>query len=209
MAFRFAMAHDVIHERYPKHGPAFYLERERLARERLKVLPPDSDEAFAYTDDICAGLDRLGKPADAVPLLREKLKRQEKRGLSGRELYTTYANLGTFLVHANMGKAMRGDADARAAVVEGLGLVEKSMAVNPDAHFGRETWQAAIIKFILKAIDQPDLITTTDCIGNRLDSDFSENDANYLRPYPKGLLMAGLSISVQDGNRLPRSVTQG
>ena len=26
-SFRFAMAHDVLHERYPKHGPAFYTER--------------------------------------------------------------------------------------------------------------------------------------------------------------------------------------
>lgn len=175
-SFRFAMAHDVIHERYPKHGPAFYRERERLARERLAAIPPDSDEAFDLTDDICAGLERQGKPADAVPLLREKLKLQEKRGLSGIRLYTTYANLGTFLVHANMGKAMRGDADARAAVVEGLGFVEKSMAVNPDAHFGRETWQAVIIKFILKAIDYPDLLTSTDCIGNRLNRTFPAED---------------------------------
>lgn len=171
-SFRFAMAHDVIHERYPKHGPAFYRERERLARERLTAIPPDSDEAFDLTDDICAGLDRQGKPADAVPLLREKLTLQEQRGLSGRQLYTTYANLGTFLVHANMGKAMRGDADARAAVVEGLEFVEKSMAVNADAHFGRETWQAVIIRFILKAIDNPDLLTTTDCLGNRLNRTF-------------------------------------
>lgn len=168
-SFRFAMAHDVIHERYPKHGPAFYLERERLARERLKAIPNDSDEAFALTDDICAGLDRLGKPAEAVPLLREKLVLQEKRGLKGRDLYTTYANLGTFLIHANMGKAMRGDADAKAAVEEGLGFVEKSIVVNPEAHFGREKWQAEIIKFVLKAIDTPDLLTTTDCIGNRFD----------------------------------------
>src|SRR5262245_54618959 len=61
-SFRFAMAHDVIHERYPKHGPAFYRERERLARERLAQIPADSDEAFGLADDIGTGLDRLGKP---------------------------------------------------------------------------------------------------------------------------------------------------
>ena len=54
-SFRFAMAHDILHERYPKHGPAFYTERNRLAYERLKVIPPDSDEAFALTDDIAPG----------------------------------------------------------------------------------------------------------------------------------------------------------
>src|SRR4051812_13988314 len=54
-AFRFAMVHDVIHERYPRHGPAFYQKRERLAREKLPVLPRDSEAAFALTDDIAVG----------------------------------------------------------------------------------------------------------------------------------------------------------
>src|SRR5260370_16449392 len=51
-SFRFAMAHDVIHERYPKHGPEFYRERERKPRERLKQIPPDSDEAFGLYHDV-------------------------------------------------------------------------------------------------------------------------------------------------------------
>src|SRR3954463_12351362 len=60
-SFRFAMVHDVIHERYPRHGPAFYQERERLAREKLAVLHPDSVTAFALTDDIAVGNDRQGR----------------------------------------------------------------------------------------------------------------------------------------------------
>lgn len=218
-SFRFAMAHDVIHERYPKHGPVFYIERERLARERLKEIPPDSDEAFDLTDDICAGLDRLGKPADAVPLLREKLERQVKMGLSGRELYTTYANLGTFLVHANMGKAMRGHAEARAAVVEGLKFVELSMEVNPDAHFGRETWQAVIIKFMLSAIGNPGLLMTTDCIGNRLDRTFTAEEfepagfdhdtgrvlnGGFARPYISSQLFSGNEYITRDRTWIAR-----
>src|SRR5712664_1604131 len=50
--FRFAMLHDVIHERYPKHGPAFYRERERSAREKLARIREDSDTAFGHYDDI-------------------------------------------------------------------------------------------------------------------------------------------------------------
>jgi hypothetical protein len=137
-SFRFAMAHDVIHERYPKHGPAFYRERERKARERLKQIPPDSDEAFGLYDDIGVGLDRQGKPADAIPILRHKLELQQKRGLTGRDLYTTYANLGTFIVHTNMPKAIAGDAQAKDAVRDGLELLRMSVRVNPEAHFGRE-----------------------------------------------------------------------
>ncbi|MEO2090529.1 MAG: hypothetical protein ABGY75_13675 [Gemmataceae bacterium] len=200
VAFRFAMAHDVIHERYPKHSPAFYRERERLARAKLATLPEDSDEAFDLIDDIGAGLDRLGKPAEAVPLLRRKLVLQEKRGLSGLQLYTTYANLGTFIVHANMKAAMGGNAAAKASVKEGLGLVEKSIAVNPNAHFGRETWQLAIGQFLLTAIDEPELLTTFDCIGDRLDREFSAEmfgAARYhdsdqkARPYNTGYLSMG------------------
>ena len=48
--FRFAMAHDVIHERYPKHGPAFYRERERLARAKLARISEDSDEGHNRMD---------------------------------------------------------------------------------------------------------------------------------------------------------------
>jgi len=200
-SLRFAMVHDVLHERYPKHGPAFYTERNRLARVRLKVIAPDSDESFSLTDDLAAGLDRLGKPADAVPLLREKLKLQEQRGLTGRDLYTTYANLGTFLVHAQMGQAMRGDPDAKAAVQEGLDFVEKSIAVNPNAHFGREKWQAEIIKFILKAIDHPEMLATTDCIDNRLDRTFPAEafalNGN-LRPYFSADLFVGAEFITRD-----------
>jgi hypothetical protein len=32
------MVHDVIHERYPKYGPAHYRERNRLTREKLAAL---------------------------------------------------------------------------------------------------------------------------------------------------------------------------
>lgn len=200
VAFRFAMAHDVIHERYPKHGPAFYTERNRLARERLTAIPPDSDETFALTDDIGAGLDRLGKPAEAVPLLRRKLELQEKRGLSGKQLYTTYANLGTFIVHAHMKAAMGGDATAKDTVQQGLELVKESIAVNPNAHFGRETWQLAIGRFLVAAIDQTELLITTDCIGNRLSRKFPPeafrpavffHDGNWARPYQPRLLKGG------------------
>src|SRR5262245_42703533 len=74
---RFGRAHDVIHERYPKHGAAFYRERERLARATLAHIPQDSDEAFGLVDDIAVGLVRTGKLPDAIPILRNKLKLQE------------------------------------------------------------------------------------------------------------------------------------
>jgi hypothetical protein len=168
VALRLAMVHDVIHERFPKHGPAFYRERERLARKKLKSLSPDSDEALALADDIGAGLERRGESEEAAGVLREKLTRQERKGLSGRLLYTSYANLGTFMAHANFKKAIAGDAEAKKRFKEGLDLVRKSIEVNPEAHFGRETWQVALGEFILAAIDRPEFLKEFDFVGNRL-----------------------------------------
>jgi hypothetical protein len=167
-SFRFAMAHDVIHERFAKHGPAHYRERDRLTREKLAKLAPDDPASFPLADDLAVGLDRLGRPADAVVVMRDKLAQQQERGLSGRDLYTSYANLGTFLIHANHAKAVAGDPAARERVREGIALVRKSVEVNPQAHFGRERWQVAIAEFLLAAAEKPELLTTFDCLGNRL-----------------------------------------
>ena len=169
VSFRFAMAHDVIHERFPKHGPAHYRERNRLTREKLAKLAPDDPAAFSLADDLGAGLDRLGQPGEAATILRDKLARQEAAGLRGRDLYTSYANLGTFLNHESLPKAVAGDPAARERFREGLALVRKSVEVNPAAHFGRERWQVVIGEFLLAAMERPDLLKTFDFLGNRLD----------------------------------------
>jgi len=168
-SFRFAMVHDVIHERYPRHGPAYYEERERLARENLAVLPRDSVTAHALTDDIAVGFDRRGRTDEAIALMRDKLKRQQVLGLEGKDLYSTYANLGEFLVHANLWEMCRGDVVARDGVLEGRDFIEKSLHVNPNAHFGRENWQLIALAFLLEAGARPELIRKYDLIGNRLD----------------------------------------
>src|SRR5262245_53621627 len=124
-SFRFAMVHDVIHERYPRHGPAFYQERERLAREKLAVLHPESETAFTLTDDIAVGYDRQGRTDEAIALMRDKLKRQQALGLHGKDLYSSYANLGEFLVRGNLWATMGGDADARQRVSEGIDFMRK------------------------------------------------------------------------------------
>ncbi|WP_165246560.1 hypothetical protein [Paludisphaera soli] len=191
VAFRFAMAHDVIHERFAKHGPAYYRERDRLVRAKLAGLPADDPSAFDLTDDLGVGLDRLGRSDEAVEVMRAKLARQEAKGLQGRDLYTSYANLGTFLIHGAFKAAAAGDAPARERFREGVGFIRKSVEVNPEAHFGREQWQAAIAEFLLAAMDDPSLLKAYDCLGNRLDRptgevldrETNQLDTGYGRPY--------------------------
>src|SRR5262245_20542205 len=137
VSLRFAMVHDVVHERFPRHGKAYYAERNRRVCEHLAGMeakePSDGKPSDAYLslfDDLGAGLDHLGEHDEAVRVLRDKLRRQAAHGFAGRQLYTTYANLGTFLIHGNFRAAAAGDAAAKASLREGLDFIHKSIEVN-------------------------------------------------------------------------------
>ena len=117
-------------------------------------------------------MDALKNDDEAVRVLRDKLRLQESLEQSGRPLYTTYANLGTFLIHGAFPKAVGGDAAAKEQVREGLAFLHKSIEVNPAAHFGREIWQAVAAEFLLAALENPGILLRFDMVGNRLDQDF-------------------------------------
>jgi tetratricopeptide (TPR) repeat protein len=176
VSLRFAMVHDVLHERYPRHGRAYYEERNRTvlaalngaAAKRLPDALPSAGD-FALMDDLGVGLEMLGRHEEAVDLLRDKLRKQENAGVSGGELYTTYADLGTFLVHWQMAEGFADPPKAKERLREGLGFIRKSIEMKPDAHFGREIWQAVLLEFLLAALDKPDLLLQYDMIGDRLD----------------------------------------
>ena len=106
-----------------------------------------------------------------MALIRGKLQEQVDRKLTGQELYSSYANLGTFLILWQLQEGFADKAQAKQRLQEGLGYVKQSIAINPQAHFGREIWQAVILEFLIAAIDRPDLILQYDFIGNRLDAE--------------------------------------
>jgi hypothetical protein len=168
ISLRFAMAHDVIHERYPRHGEAYYRERNRLVRKEVAGKEGHHEAYLALFDDLGAGLDALKDDDEAVRVLREKLRQQEGLGQKGRQLYTTYANLGTFLIHGNARAALSGDAAAGGRLREGLSFIKKSIEVNPQAHFGREVWQAVAVEYLLAVSKNPKLLLQYDMVGDRL-----------------------------------------
>jgi hypothetical protein len=178
VTLRFAMVNDVLTERFAKHGPAYYTERNRQVRAELEEIKAHrkpgeklSEKYFGLLDDLGVGLEAIGEPDLAVQTLRDKLNEQLAQGIAGRQLYTTYANLGTFLVHRNMAKARAGDPPARQQMREGLDFIRKSIEVNPDAHFGRQIWQEAAVEFIVAALDDPQLLLKFDMIGNSLQAE--------------------------------------
>ena len=174
VSLRFAMVHDALHERFPKHGRAYYEERNRLTREKLAPLTPTNPATFPLADDLGAELERLGRPEEAVAAIRDKLARQQARELPEDKLYTSYANLGTFLMSANFQKATAGDADARKLFAEGVESIRKAIGANAMAHFGREQWQLALGEFHLAAMSAPDLLRKFDFLGNSLDLPIEE-----------------------------------
>jgi hypothetical protein len=179
VSLRFAMVHDVIHERFPRHGEAYYQERNRLARQAISEKGrPDDDTYFGLCDDLGAGLDFLKQDDEAVRVLRDKLSAQQALGYKDRQLYTTYANLGTFLIHGNARAALGGDAAARERLRDGLSFIRKSIEVNPEAHFGREVWQAVAAEYMLAVSTNPKLLLQYDMVGNRLTDDVDPSRAD-------------------------------
>lgn len=169
VALRFAMVQDVLTERFARHGPAYYEARLQLDEGRLAALAADDPARLPLLDDLGVDRERLGRSDAAIADLRGKLEDQRRRGIGGRNLYTTYANLGTFLIHASIARAMAGDSAARDRFREGVELIRESVRVNPEAHFGRERWQLAIAEFLLAAMADPHLLMTFDFLGNRYD----------------------------------------
>lgn len=211
VSLRFAMVHDIIHERYPKHGSAYYQERERLARLELSKLQPEQRAALDLMDDIGAGLHRMGKTPEAIALLQRKLEIQRTLKLPGNErlpeseMYTTYANLGTFLVEANAWAMLQGDATARAKVEQGRDYIAQSMQANPNAHFGRESWQRKLYDFYLDVHKNPAILRDRDFIGNPFNDDFVKHLQStrnlHAKPYDKGFTM-WVHYAPKQGNRI-------
>lgn len=141
LTFRFAMAHDVLHERFPRHGNEYYLARNRLVQDALQKPAandgPGMERYFSLVDDLAVGLCLTGDHARAVALMRDKLKRQETLGRRGRELYSTYANLGTFLILWQFQVGLSGDPDAKGRILESIDWIRGSSRFSVGKDRGR------------------------------------------------------------------------
>jgi hypothetical protein len=115
--------------------------------------------------------------------MRDKLKRQQSLGLQGKDLYSSYANLGEFMVHDNLWAMMGGDAVARDRVKEGREFIRKSIRVNPSAHFDLGGWQVVAVDSCIDAAENPLLVRQGDLIGNRINLQVSLPRVNSNKHY--------------------------
>jgi len=122
---RFPDVRELIAGKFTRHSETYYEWRVRDRTAKLAAAPDD----LALMDDLAVAYEKLGRRDEAIALARRQLELAPER-------YETIANLGTFLVHA-------------ARYEEGLGFLRRAVAMNPDAHFGRETIQIRLVEYVL------------------------------------------------------------
>ncbi|MBX9656494.1 hypothetical protein K2Y11_22995 [bacterium] len=122
---RFPSTLELITGKFLRHSPDFY--RWRI-EDRLNRLEKDGANA-ELLDDLAVAYQKTGQTDKAIETM-------ERKELLKPGLYETYANLGTFYI-------LNGEYE------RGLPFIEKALAVNPDAHFGRELYQKYLVEYIL------------------------------------------------------------
>lgn len=112
----------LLADKYERHSELYY--KTRIERSRAQIAK-DPKNGRAH-DNLIAALDRLGRYEEALAAGLAK-----EAALPGQ--YTTAANLGTVYYHL-------GRLDEAALVIQ------RALTINPDAHFGREAFQLALVK---------------------------------------------------------------
>ncbi len=123
---RFPNTLELITGKFLRHSDEYY--RWRLD-DRLAKLNDDPDND-RWLDDVAVSHEKLGEHQEAIAIAKSQLERNPDR-------YESLANIGTFLIHDGQYQ-------------KGLEFIDRALEVNPDAHFGREKYQRALVRYILK-----------------------------------------------------------
>lgn len=131
-----------------ERNPALYHEM-RLSRVAAHLTAHPDD--LAAHDDAGAACDRLGRGDEAIAWMEKKRAALEAVDADRPEVkehwYRYHANLGTFLVHrwARRGADRSKLDEVKAARDE----IAAALAINPNAHFGREQYQLSALEWII------------------------------------------------------------
>jgi hypothetical protein len=130
--------------RYPK---AYYQARLERVRKTVETNPTD----LALYDDAGVACDRLGDSTAAIGWMEKKKQQLDKLDktspLYKEHQYRYLANLGTFYAHRWIGSGA--DRNAMSDMTVGRELIAQAIALNPDAHFGRERVQLQAMDWII------------------------------------------------------------
>ena len=148
---------DIVRGRILKPNAFFYEEKVRYTEALIAKGNAKAD----WYDDLAVALHKLGRTDDAIAVMNKK---REVHG----DGYTTLSNLGTFY-------ADKGDfASAR-------DLLDKSVKVNANAHFGREGYQLRALEFLRELEKDLTLELKKDLLGLQLADDEAIRFANQVK----------------------------
>ncbi|MDH7446256.1 tetratricopeptide repeat protein [Aquimarina sp. 2201CG14-23] len=116
---------ELISGKFLRHSPEFYQWRIKDRTLRLQK-SPDSLELY---DDLAVAYSKIGNDTKAIQIILKKDSIAPKN-------YKTYANLGTFYIHNKQ-------------FSKGLEYIDKAIAINPNAHFGREIYQRHLVEYVM------------------------------------------------------------
>jgi hypothetical protein len=138
---------EVLTGRFERQ-PARYHEM-RLASVTREI--ESGSKALGLFDDAGVACDRLERFDEAIEWMARKRVVLDETAARGKtdahHEYTYLANLGTFHAHRWLkGGAQREDLGD---LVRGRDLIAAAIALNPDAHFGRERWQLMALEFLI------------------------------------------------------------
>lgn len=122
---RFPSTLELITGKFLRHSPEFYEWRIKDRLEKLKADPGN----LQLHDDLAVAYQKTGRTDKAIDVMLAK--EAIKPGV-----YETYSNLGTFYI-------LNGE------FAKGLPYIDKALAINPDAHFGREKYQKWLVEYAM------------------------------------------------------------
>jgi tetratricopeptide (TPR) repeat protein len=125
---------EVLAGQWERHSKFFYENRVAKMKSLLAVHPENQDAI----DNLGVAYFKLGDSDSAIAVMLDKEKR-----FPGK--YTTYSNLGTFYM-------LKGDLDGA------INCLHKALAINPNAHFGREEYQLDLAEYLQKAKADPSVL---------------------------------------------------
>src|SRR5262249_9803609 len=135
--------------RFPRNPPLYYQMRLKRAAAQIVAHPDD----FAAYDDAGASCDRLQDDNAAIAWMEKKRARLAQRNASDAQAHEHWnryhANVGTFWAH----RWLRHGADRKRIreMKTARDHIAQAIAINPDAHFGRERYQLLAMEWIIAA----------------------------------------------------------
>lgn len=150
---------DAIVGRVAVNPPEYYEARIPLSLARLAQDPGDYE---AY-DNLAVAFDKLGQFQQARAILEKKRaqmvadKVQPTSHPTRDPWYRYHANLGTVLVHEWLLTKPGGTE----LLEEGYSELETAVKINPEAHFGRERVQLALVRWLLASSGSPNYPAVT------------------------------------------------